>query len=253
MEDPADVEKAIKDSKIKYDKKGNLVDVRWQKDIESYAQWQAGNRQLNNELLEYNRMQKELGKDAPYKTLGAFRREARKPKEQQSVHMRRWKNRKTDQKEYEKLKKLLGDDAPETFDKFGEIKYNKDKQAEYAVFQRVIDDDKIRKQIGTDRYPLSIHTDRQGKHIKGHKNFIENRSYLAIDSVEEGQRFADYLVKTYSGTGRFVRNKKGGWEHKEIITAKEIISFVKDDDGNWISTRRAAIHYSKDGAHVVPA
>ncbi len=94
MQDPADVEKAIKDSKIRYDKKGNLVDVRWQKDIESYAQWQAGNRQLNTELLEYNRMQKELGKDAPYKTLGAFRRAKRANAQSYQEYRKDWVDRK---------------------------------------------------------------------------------------------------------------------------------------------------------------
>ena len=56
IEDPADVQKAIKNSRIQYDEKGDLVDVRHQRDIEGYAQWQAGNRQLNREYLEYERM-----------------------------------------------------------------------------------------------------------------------------------------------------------------------------------------------------
>lgn len=80
IEAPEDVEKAIKDSKIKYDKKGNLVDVRFQKDIKSYAAWQAGNRQLNRELLEYDRMKayyESKGEQPPYKTLGTFRRARR--------------------------------------------------------------------------------------------------------------------------------------------------------------------------------
>lgn len=93
QEDPADVEKAIKNSKIKYDKQGNLVDVRFQKDIELYAQWQAGNRQRNEELLDFQRMQKYYGKNAPYKTLGAFRREARKPVGEQSNTFRSMRSR----------------------------------------------------------------------------------------------------------------------------------------------------------------
>lgn len=80
MEAPEDVEKAIKQSKIKYDKQGNLVDVRYQKDINAYAAWQAGNRQLNNELREFKAMQEHYkGRESemPYKTLGAFRRARR--------------------------------------------------------------------------------------------------------------------------------------------------------------------------------
>lgn len=80
IEDPADVEKAIKNSRIQYDEKGDLVDVRHQRDIEGYAQWQAGNRQLNREYLEYERMKKYYAGreyEMPYKSLGSFRRARR--------------------------------------------------------------------------------------------------------------------------------------------------------------------------------
>jgi len=80
IEDPADVEKAIKNSRIQYDEKGDLVDVRHQRDIKGYAQWQAGNRQLNREYLEYERMKKYYAgreDEMPYKSLGSFRRASR--------------------------------------------------------------------------------------------------------------------------------------------------------------------------------
>ena len=47
----------IAKSKIKYDSKGDLIDVRYQKDIKAYAEWQAGNRQLNAENKEFAQMQ----------------------------------------------------------------------------------------------------------------------------------------------------------------------------------------------------
>lgn len=97
IEDPADVEKAIKDSRIQYDEKGELVDVRHQRDIEGYAQWQAGNRQLNREYLEYERMKKyyaEQGKEPPYKTLGSFRRARRS--DTLSPAFKAWRNRNRD-------------------------------------------------------------------------------------------------------------------------------------------------------------
>lgn len=75
-----DVEKMIKQSQIKYDKNGELVDVRYQRDIKGYAEWQAGNRQLNAELKMFEKMQAAyVGKEEemPYKTLGAFRRGSR--------------------------------------------------------------------------------------------------------------------------------------------------------------------------------
>ena len=80
MEAPEDVERMAKQSRIKYDKQGNLVDVRTQADIRSYQAWQAGNRQRNAELREYERMRAFYAgkdKDAPYATLAAFRRARR--------------------------------------------------------------------------------------------------------------------------------------------------------------------------------
>ena len=91
------MEKAIKDSRIQYDEKGELVDVRHQRDIEGYAQWQAGNRQLNREYLEYEQMKKyyaEQGKEPPYKTLGSFRRARRS--DTLSPAFKAWRNRNRD-------------------------------------------------------------------------------------------------------------------------------------------------------------
>lgn len=48
-----------------------------ERNAKAYAQWQAGNRQRNDEMLEYNRLKAEYekqGKIFPYKTLGGFRR-----------------------------------------------------------------------------------------------------------------------------------------------------------------------------------
>lgn len=95
MEAPDDVQKAIKNSQIKYDSKGNLVDVRYQADIKGYAAWQAGNRQLNRELLEYERMKayyESKGLDAPYTTLAGFRRARRS--DNLSPAFKAWRYRK---------------------------------------------------------------------------------------------------------------------------------------------------------------
>ena len=131
------MEKAIKDSKIKYDNKGNLVDVRYQKDIESYAQWQAGNRQLNNELREFNAMQthyKGRESEMPYKTLGAFRRARRA--DEISPAFKQWRNRKTDENQYNRWVGIIGkENMPKTVDEFAEIKYNKSKQEEFQLLQ----------------------------------------------------------------------------------------------------------------------
>lgn len=93
MENPADVDRMIKRSKIKYDSKGNLVDVRFQKDIEAYAMWQAGNRQRNTELLEYKRMKRHYAgreEEMPYTTLAGFRRARRAQTESYKDNRKEW-------------------------------------------------------------------------------------------------------------------------------------------------------------------
>ena len=130
IEDPADVEKAIERSRIKYDKNGELVDVRFQKDIKGYAAWQAGNRQLNREALEYDQMKAYYAgreDEMPYKSLGAFRR-ARRANDL-SPAFKMWKYRKRDQAQYEDWKSKIGaTNMPESVDKFQEIKYNNQKE-----------------------------------------------------------------------------------------------------------------------------
>jgi hypothetical protein len=135
MEAPEDVKEAIKNSKIKYDGKGNLVDVRYQSDIKGYAAWQAGNRQLNRELLEYNRMKEYYGENAPYKTLGAFRRARRS--DNLSPKFKAWRYRQMDQNTFERWG-LVKDfrNCPQTLDKLQEIKYNKVEQWELLKRER---------------------------------------------------------------------------------------------------------------------
>ena len=135
MEAPEDVKEAIKNSKIKYDKQGNLVDVRYQSDIKGYAAWQAGNRQLNRELLEYNRMKEHYGENAPYKTLGAFRRARRS--DNLSPKFKAWRYRQMDQNTFERWA-LVKDfrNCPQTLDKLQEIKYNKVEQWELLKRER---------------------------------------------------------------------------------------------------------------------
>ena len=139
IEAPSDVERLIKQSQIKYDSKGNLVDVRGQRDIQLYRAWQAGNRQRNTELREYNRMRKHYEgreKDMPYKTLGTFRTARRR--DDLSPAFKAWRYRNVDAKQYESWKRILGkENMPEDVDKCSENKYNKTK--EYQQILRDLD------------------------------------------------------------------------------------------------------------------
>ncbi|EOU1714965.1 hypothetical protein M1Z70_002380 [Clostridium perfringens] len=95
---------------------------------------------------------------------------------------------------------------------------------------------------------LKIEVGKQGKHILGHNNYIEGRSYLTI-SLEEAQE----LINKYAGTGDLDMDSKGNWRKKEIIkTDKEIGVNVSMLDGLETKTNNFKIHYSKKGTHIVP-
>lgn len=136
MESEDDIKKAISKSKIKYDKNGDLVDVRYQKDIKGYAAWQAGNRQLNTEYKEFLQMQSHFqkkNKPAPYSTLGGFKRARRS--DNLSPAFKAWRYRNVDANTFERWAKIKNfRNAPKTVDDLQEIKYNKPKQ--WAVLLR---------------------------------------------------------------------------------------------------------------------
>ena len=70
-----------------------------------YSKGQQLMRQWNAEIVEYERMKAyyaEQGQEPPYKSLGAFRREARKPREKQSDVFRSMRSRIAEEKSAQK-------------------------------------------------------------------------------------------------------------------------------------------------------
>ena len=98
-------------------------------------------RQWNAEIVEYQRMKlyyKELGQAPPYKSLGAFRREVRKPREKQSPAIKAWKRHVPDKQQYERWKGIVGERyMPKTVDEFQQIKYNRDRQQELEKLRQI--------------------------------------------------------------------------------------------------------------------
>lgn len=162
------------------------------------------------------------------------------------LHVRQMKNKSADMKQYEKYIKVLGaENMPKTFDKFRETKYNdieKMKSLKLAYSDKSLQN-KIRSE-----YNLTIHEGRQGKHILGHNNYTEGRSYITI-SLQEAQE----LINQYAGTGIIKRDRHGVWEHKELFKHDSEIGVIINADGEKNVTSKFTIHYSKtDGAHIVP-
>lgn len=69
---------------------------------------------------------------APYKTLGSFRKARRS--ETLSPAFKKWRYRNVDKNQYERWKEIIGEKyMPEEVDKFGDLKYNKDKKTEVEL------------------------------------------------------------------------------------------------------------------------
>lgn len=170
-------------------------------------------------------------------------------KKQIAAYREKEKNRQQllrDMKQHKEYRAILGNDVPKDFAKFRELKYNNSEKWDkiYILYQ----DDKLKKKIRSPEVNKTIEEGKQGKHILGHKNYKDGRSYLRVSAAE-----AQRLVDQYAGTGQIKRDSKGHWTNKEFVSADHIIGVVVDANmGETIETSRFSIHYSKNGVHIVP-
>jgi hypothetical protein len=94
-----------------------------------------------------------------------------------------------------------------------------------------------------ERANLKIQMDRQGKHVKGHRNFQPGKSEFTHSDPQR-------LVDEYAGYGfKWRGDIPGAPGYQEVVNFEEIIGYV---DGNPIPTTWGKIHYAKDGVHIVP-
>lgn len=160
-------------------------------------------------------------------------------------------NEKADAAQLKKYQKLLGKKGNlRGIEAFQNLKYN-DPDG-YAVLKTAYADKKIQTRLQSNPAYTALHTGRQGKHILGHNNYTEGRSYLTI-SMDEAQE----LIKQYVGTGELKRDNSGKWTHKEFVTADRVIGYIMPlDGGEPTPTKRFSISYAtgkNKGAHMVPA
>lgn len=89
-----------------------------------YAKSQMQMRRWNKELNEFAQMKQRFGDNAPYKTLGAFRRAYRS--EEGTLAYAKSHYYRSDEKEFKEFESVIGkENMPETLEKFQELKYNK--------------------------------------------------------------------------------------------------------------------------------
>lgn len=92
-------------------------------------------------------------------------------------------------------------------------------------------------------YPKTVHSGRQDKHIVGTNNYQEGKSVFSGTKAD-----ADTLIKQYSGTGNILGNNK-----ERVDFGKPIGYYVDPITHEKMLTTKGIIHYSKDGAHIVPS
>lgn len=120
----------------------------------------------------------------------------------------------------------------------------------YAALKTAYADKRVQRYIQSTPALTTLKRGSQGKHVLGHNNYLEGRSYLTV-TMEEAQE----LVRRYAGTGTIKRDGRGKWTHKEFVTADRVIGYYKSLDGATAPTRRFYISYAvgkNKGAHIVP-
>ena len=159
---------------------------------------------------------------------------------------KKWDNRFSDKKQYERYTNVLGKKQVGSFADFQNLKYNNIEG--WNRLKVAYKDQPIRNKIQSELQPKTIEPGKQGKHILGHNNYIEGRSYLTI-SIEEAQE----LVNKYAGTGELFRDKSGKWRNQEVILSDKVIGVDIDNlTGEERFTKAFKIHYSNKGTHIVP-
>jgi len=88
---------------------------------------------------------------------------------------------------------------------------------------------------------------KQEKHIIGTNNYLPGKSIFEHKNPEA-------LLKKFAGTGKSKNTKMGKPGFKEKVDFKERIgTWVSKDGSQSLPTTKGIIHYSDNGAHIVPA
>ncbi len=93
------------------------------------------------------------------------------------------------------------------------------------------------------KFPKTIHSGKQGKHIVGHNNYKTGKSILDISEEK-----ANDFLKKFTGKGTPLGNNKERVDFGEVIG-----QYVDPKTGKAYETTKGIIHYSNNGAHIVPA
>jgi hypothetical protein len=108
--------------------------------------------------------------------------------------------------------------------------------------------EQIREQIRSDTVNKNLNVAHQNRHFRDSGGYIEGGSYF-FEDIDP-----DALIRQYYGTGdpRLTKNRQ--WTNKEFVDLDRDIGVdINTVTGIETITNRFSIHYSKHGAHIVPA
>ena len=109
--------------------------------------------------------------------------------------------------------------------------------------------EQVLEHIRSDAVKKNLNLNHQNRHLVGCTDFMAGRSRLHL-TANEAQEF----INRYHGTGEIRFSRAGNWINKEFISVDKILGvYVQKLTGIETPTNRVAIHYSKRGAHIVPA
>lgn len=164
------------------------------------------------------------------------------------------KNASADKKQYEKYKNILESQAPKSFEKFQDLKYNYDED-----WKKLKTTYRVKNDIQSGRKKLKIETGQQNKHIQGTNEYnqyvqrLKELGQYGPSKITISSKEIDDLIKAYSGHGK-INIKNGKWDNKELIlTNNKIVGIaVNNLTGKEAETTVFKIHYSNNGVHMVP-
>lgn len=118
--------------------------------------------------------------------------------------------------------------------------------------------EEVRAYVRSDAQPKKVEVGKQNQHINGTKEWRERceRQGGAVQQSEVTLTIEEIqaLVDECAGTGRLNVSGKNPPQVKETVTVEgRIIGTWRGKKGNASETDSFTIHYSKKGAHVVPA
>ena len=106
--------------------------------------------------------------------------------------------------------------------------------------------------------PKNIRIGQQNKHILGtheyrqYSELLNSKGEYGPSYITGDLYFAKSLLDMYAGTGEFVI-KNGKWLNIEkVLSSNTIGTVVNNLTGKEAQTCKFKIHYSVEGAHIVP-